>query len=58
MGLQEEVKCLDLGCGIGGVMRDLASTKATLTGITIAPNEEEIGFPFCNSKKFHNFRKR
>ncbi|PAV86942.1 hypothetical protein WR25_25610 [Diploscapter pachys] len=43
LGLQEGVKCLDLGCGIGGVMRDLASTKATLTGITIAPNEEEIG---------------
>lgn len=37
------MSCLDLGCGIGGVMRDLAPTQATLVGITIAANEVEIG---------------
>ncbi|KAK0415206.1 hypothetical protein QR680_011830 [Steinernema hermaphroditum] len=35
--------CVDIGCGIGGVIKDLSYTGATLTGVTIAPNEVEIG---------------
>ncbi|VDL79338.1 unnamed protein product [Nippostrongylus brasiliensis] len=43
LGLAEGRSCVDLGCGIGGVIRDLAPTKANLIGITIAANEVEIG---------------
>ncbi|EYC26549.1 hypothetical protein Y032_0010g1214 [Ancylostoma ceylanicum] len=43
LGLKEGKSCVDIGCGIGGVMRDLAVTGADLTGITIAANEVEIG---------------
>ncbi|WKY01694.1 hypothetical protein Q1695_015587 [Nippostrongylus brasiliensis] len=43
LGLAEGRSCVDLGCGIGGVIRDLAPTKANLVGITIAANEVEIG---------------
>jgi len=37
------VKCLDIGCGIGSVIGELAHTGAHLTGVTIAENEVEIG---------------
>ncbi|CAI4231144.1 unnamed protein product [Auanema sp. JU1783] len=43
LDLKSDVSCLDIGCGIGGVIKDLANTEATLTGITIAPNEAEMG---------------
>ncbi|PIO60890.1 methyltransferase domain protein [Teladorsagia circumcincta] len=43
LGLSAGMSCVDLGCGIGGVMRDLAPTQANLIGITIAPNEVELG---------------
>ncbi|CAJ0578686.1 unnamed protein product, partial [Mesorhabditis spiculigera] len=43
LDLKPGVSCIDIGCGIGGVMRDLKDTGATLTGITIAGNEVEIG---------------
>ncbi|CAJ0598307.1 unnamed protein product [Cylicocyclus nassatus] len=43
LGLKEGKSCADIGCGIGGVIKDLASTGADLTGITIAANEVEIG---------------
>ncbi|KAM3723512.1 Sterol 4-C-methyltransferase strm-1 [Dirofilaria immitis] len=42
-------KCVDIGCGIGGVMNDLAFTGANLTGVTIAGNEVTIG-----NKRFEN----
>ncbi|KIH58135.1 hypothetical protein ANCDUO_11668, partial [Ancylostoma duodenale] len=42
LGLKEGKSCVDIGCGIGGVMRDLAATGADLTGITIAANEVKI----------------
>uniref|UniRef100_A0A0R3RT32 SAM_MT_ERG6_SMT domain-containing protein n=1 Tax=Elaeophora elaphi TaxID=1147741 RepID=A0A0R3RT32_9BILA len=42
-------KCVDIGCGIGGVMHDLAITGADLTGVTIAGNEVTIG-----NKRFQN----
>lgn len=32
-------KCIDIGCGIGGVIHDLEKTGADITGITIASNE-------------------
>nr|QWX95826.1 methyltransferase [Strongyloides stercoralis] len=41
--LDEGKICLDIGCGIGGVIRDLADTKASIIGVTIAPNEVAIG---------------
>ncbi|CAJ0941962.1 unnamed protein product, partial [Mesorhabditis belari] len=41
--LKSGVNCIDIGCGIGGVIRDLKDTGANLTGITIAANEVEIG---------------
>lgn len=37
------IQCLDIGCGIGSVMADLAKTGADLTGVTIAQNEVEMG---------------
>ncbi|KAI6176393.1 Methyltransferase type 11 domain containing protein [Aphelenchoides bicaudatus] len=37
------VRCLDIGCGIGSVISELAHTGAQLTGVTIAKNEVEIG---------------
>uniref|UniRef100_A0A8R1HNG7 SAM_MT_ERG6_SMT domain-containing protein n=1 Tax=Caenorhabditis japonica TaxID=281687 RepID=A0A8R1HNG7_CAEJA len=43
LGLSENVHCLDIGCGIGGVILDIADLGAKLTGVTIAPNEAEIG---------------
>ncbi|EFO27507.2 hypothetical protein LOAG_00971 [Loa loa] len=47
--LAEGKKCVDIGCGIGGVMHDLALTGADLTGVTIAGNEVVIG-----NKRFQN----
>uniref|UniRef100_A0AC35UBB9 SAM_MT_ERG6_SMT domain-containing protein n=1 Tax=Rhabditophanes sp. KR3021 TaxID=114890 RepID=A0AC35UBB9_9BILA len=41
--LDEKKNCVDIGCGIGGVIRDIASTGAHITGVTIAPNEVEMG---------------
>ncbi|CAI2349150.1 unnamed protein product [Caenorhabditis sp. 36 PRJEB53466] len=49
LGLSEDVHCLDIGCGIGGVMLDIADSGAKLTGVTIAPNEADIG-----NEKFAN----
>lgn len=37
--LGPEVRCLDIGCGIGSVIGELARTGAQLTGVTIAKNE-------------------
>lgn len=34
---------MDIGCGIGTVMKDLASTEADLTGVTVAANEAFSG---------------
>jgi cyclopropane fatty-acyl-phospholipid synthase-like methyltransferase len=39
LGLEAGKHCVDIGCGLGSVMQDLAHTGATLTGITIADNE-------------------
>uniref|UniRef100_A0A0K0F6I2 Sterol 4-C-methyltransferase strm-1 (inferred by orthology to a C. elegans protein) n=1 Tax=Strongyloides venezuelensis TaxID=75913 RepID=A0A0K0F6I2_STRVS len=41
--LDNTQNCLDIGCGIGGVIRDLAYTNASITGVTIAPNEVAMG---------------
>ncbi|KAI6235955.1 SAM-MT-ERG6-SMT domain-containing protein [Aphelenchoides besseyi] len=37
------IHCLDVGCGIGTVIGELAHTKAQFTGVTIAANEVQIG---------------
>lgn len=39
LNLTSEINCIDIGCGIGAVIEDLAETGAQLTGITIASNE-------------------
>lgn len=39
LNLTSNINCIDIGCGIGGVIEDLAETGAQLTGITIAKNE-------------------
>jgi cyclopropane fatty-acyl-phospholipid synthase-like methyltransferase len=39
LNLGPDVKCLDIGCGIGSVMSDIAKTNADLTGVTISKNE-------------------
>uniref|UniRef100_A0A915CSD4 SAM-dependent methyltransferase Erg6/SMT-type domain-containing protein n=1 Tax=Ditylenchus dipsaci TaxID=166011 RepID=A0A915CSD4_9BILA len=41
--LEQGKHCLDIGCGIGGVIEDLAITQATFTGLTISPEEVEMG---------------
>uniref|UniRef100_A0AC34GRP8 SAM-dependent methyltransferase Erg6/SMT-type domain-containing protein n=1 Tax=Panagrolaimus sp. ES5 TaxID=591445 RepID=A0AC34GRP8_9BILA len=41
--LESGKSCVDIGCGIGGVIMDLESTEADITGVTIASNEVEIG---------------
>uniref|UniRef100_A0A915PZQ6 SAM-dependent methyltransferase Erg6/SMT-type domain-containing protein n=1 Tax=Setaria digitata TaxID=48799 RepID=A0A915PZQ6_9BILA len=43
LNLTKGKKCVDIGCGIGGVMHDLAFTGADMTGVTIAGNEVSIG---------------
>lgn len=37
--LEKGKKCIDIGCGIGGVIHDIEDTEAEITGITIASNE-------------------
>lgn len=49
-------KCVDIGCGIGGVMWDLADTKAELTGVTIAGNEAAIGNERFENEGLENCR--
>lgn len=39
LNLKSDINCIDIGCGIGTVIEDLAETGAQLTGITIASNE-------------------
>ncbi|CEF66988.1 Methyltransferase type 11 domain-containing protein [Strongyloides ratti] len=51
--LDETKNCLDIGCGIGGVIRDLAYTKASITGVTIAPNEVIIGNEELKKRKIY-----
>uniref|UniRef100_A0A1I8BBN3 Uncharacterized protein n=1 Tax=Meloidogyne hapla TaxID=6305 RepID=A0A1I8BBN3_MELHA len=37
--LNNKTKCLDIGCGIGNVIENLAFTGAQFIGLTISPNE-------------------
>uniref|UniRef100_A0A1I7RUW4 SAM_MT_ERG6_SMT domain-containing protein n=1 Tax=Bursaphelenchus xylophilus TaxID=6326 RepID=A0A1I7RUW4_BURXY len=41
--LKEGMTCVDIGCGIGTVIQEIAYTGASITGVTIAANEVEIG---------------
>jgi len=48
LGLKSGMKALDVGCGVGGPMRTIASTSgAEVTGITI--NDYQV-----NRGKYHN----
>jgi 24-methylenesterol C-methyltransferase len=52
LGLRAGMKALDVGCGVGGPMRTIASTSgAEVTGITI--NEYQV-----NRGKYHNQKVR
>jgi 24-methylenesterol C-methyltransferase len=52
INLKPGMKCLDVGCGVGGPMRTIAPTSgAHVTGITI--NEYQV-----NRAKFHNNKVR
>uniref|UniRef100_A0A0N5A239 SAM_MT_ERG6_SMT domain-containing protein n=1 Tax=Parastrongyloides trichosuri TaxID=131310 RepID=A0A0N5A239_PARTI len=51
--LDETKICLDIGCGIGGVIRDLAYTKASIVGVTIASNEVEMGNHELDKRKLY-----
>uniref|UniRef100_A0A914CIT3 Aspartate dehydrogenase domain-containing protein n=2 Tax=Acrobeloides nanus TaxID=290746 RepID=A0A914CIT3_9BILA len=57
LNLKPGQKCVDIGCGIGGVIQDLSETGADITGVTIASNEVCVGntnfenlgiYPRCN----------
>lgn len=44
LGLKEGMKCLDVGCGVGGPMRNIAIfSGANITGITINQYQVNIG---------------
>ncbi|KAI6233669.1 SAM-MT-ERG6-SMT domain-containing protein [Aphelenchoides fujianensis] len=43
LNLTADTHCLDVGCGIGTVIGELAHTKGRFTGVTIALNEVEMG---------------
>ena len=45
-------KCLDIGCGIGGMMRDVARfSGCQVTGITLGHNEVQMNNHFCKAEK-------
>ncbi|KAL3116643.1 hypothetical protein niasHT_001390 [Heterodera trifolii] len=52
--LGPEKHCLDIGCGIGDVIKNLAFTGAHFTGLTIAENEVHIGNANFRSLGIHN----
>lgn len=46
-------KCVDIGCGIGTVMMDLAPTGAELTGLTVAQTDVRVLYIFAGKNKEH-----
>ncbi|VDN06584.1 unnamed protein product [Thelazia callipaeda] len=54
--LAKDKRCVDIGCGIGGIMQDLADTGADITGITIASNEVVTGNEHFKEKNIKNCR--
>ncbi|VDK60280.1 unnamed protein product [Anisakis simplex] len=52
--LDKDKKCLDIGCGIGTVMKELSTTGANLTGLTIAANEVHMGNEVFRSENIKN----
>lgn len=55
LNLKPGQKCVDIGCGIGGVIQDLSETGADITGVTIASNEVRQKLTFTESGPFLNF---
>jgi len=50
LGLKPGVKVIDVGCGVGGPMRNMAMfSKATFKGITINEYQVKIGNTYCEN---------
>lgn len=52
-GLTSEKKALDVGCGVGGPMRNIHQfTGADITGVTINDYQVKVGNQYCAQKGF------
>lgn len=52
-GLTHEKKALDVGCGVGGPMRNIHQfTGADITGVTINDYQVKVGNQYCAQKGF------
>jgi len=51
LGLKEGVKVLDVGCGVGGPMRNIQQfSGADITGITLNEYQVRVGNKYCKQK--------
>ena len=51
LGLTHEKKALDVGCGVGGPMRNIHQfTGADITGVTINDYQVKVGNQYCTQK--------
>jgi len=52
MGINRGSKVLDVGCGVGGPMRNIARfTGADITGVTINDYQVKVGNQYCSQKE-------
>ncbi|MFH4976782.1 hypothetical protein AB6A40_003491 [Gnathostoma spinigerum] len=56
LNLKKGKKCVDIGCGIGGAMEDMADYGAEMIGITIAANDAKTGNERFERKGISNCR--
>jgi len=51
LGLKEGVKALDVGCGVGGPMRNIQQfSNADITGVTLNEYQVRVGNKYCKQK--------
>jgi sterol 24-C-methyltransferase len=51
LGLDESKKCVDVGCGVGGPMRNIQRfTGADITGVTINEYQVKVGNRYCEEQ--------
>ena len=51
LGLSSSKKCVDVGCGVGGPMRNIARfTGADITGVTINEYQVKVGNRYCKEQ--------
>lgn len=54
-GLTQDKKALDVGCGVGGPMRNIHQfTGADITGVTINDYQVKVGNQYCEQKGFES----